>query len=101
MRFLVLTYVGLTPLTQAGPDLGVSDPVRFIGTVSVLGSLAVLVYRLGVWRQEMENTKNNVGAEVRAYREQSAANFERIERRLAVLDRMNRRIERLEDARQQ
>jgi hypothetical protein len=101
MRFLVLTYVGLMPLAQASPELGVSDPLRLIGTMSVLGSLAVLVYRLGVWRQEMENTKNNVGAEVRAYREQSAANFERIERRLAVLDRLTRRIERLEDARQQ
>jgi hypothetical protein len=100
MRVFLLTLIGLTPLIQvSSPAVIVGDPARLIGTVSVLGSLTVLVYRLGIWRQEMENTKNNVGAEVRAYREQSAANFERIERRLSVLDRLARRIERLEQAR--
>jgi hypothetical protein len=89
MKVFLLTLIGLSPLVQASASAAlVSDPARLIGTVSVLGSLVVLVYRLGVWRQEMENTRNNVGAEVKAYREQSAANFDRIEARLAVIDRL-------------
>jgi hypothetical protein len=102
MRLFLVVLVGLTPLVQASaPAVVVSDPLRLIGTVSVLGSVIVLVYRLGVWRQEMVNTKNNVGAEVKMYREQSAANFERIEKRLGILDRLARRIDRLEQAREE
>jgi hypothetical protein len=59
---------------------------QLVGFASVLGSLTVLVYRLGVWRQEMENTKHNVGAEVKAHRDESAANFARLERRLEAID---------------
>ena len=66
----------------------VDDTVRFIGIASVLGTLTVLIYRLGVWRQEMENTKHNIGAEVKAYREESTANFDRLERRLEAIDHM-------------
>jgi hypothetical protein len=62
--------------------------VRLISAASVLGSLTVLVYRLGVWRQEMENTKHNVGAEVKAHRDESAANFDRLERRLEAIDHL-------------
>jgi hypothetical protein len=61
---------------------------RFAGVAGVLGSLTVLIYRLGVWRQEMENTKHNVGAEVRAHREESTANFHRIEQRLEAIDHL-------------
>jgi hypothetical protein len=64
------------------------DTVRIVGIASVLGTLTVMIYRLGVWRQEMENTKHNVGAEVKAYREESAANFDRMERRLEAIDHM-------------
>jgi beta-lactamase regulating signal transducer with metallopeptidase domain len=93
---------------------GASGITQIIGVAGVLGTLTVLIYRLGVWRQEMENTKYNVGAEVRAHREESAANFRRIERRLDAIDhslgqaaeqrarsakwqsRTDRRLERLE-----
>jgi hypothetical protein len=61
---------------------------QLVGFASVLGSLTVLVYRLGVWRQEMENTKHNVGAEVKAHRDESAANFDRLERRLEAIDHL-------------
>jgi len=61
---------------------------QLVGFASVLGSLTVLVYRLGVWRQEMENTKHNVGAEVRAHRGESATNFDRLERRLEAIDHL-------------
>ena len=67
---------------------GLEDTARFIGVAGVLGTLTVLIYRLGIWRQEMENTKNNVGAEVKAYHEQNIANFDRLERRLEAIDHM-------------
>ena len=61
---------------------------QFAAVAGVLGTLTVLIYRLGVWRQEMENTKHNVGAEVRAHREESSANFHRVERRLEAIDHL-------------
>ena len=61
---------------------------HLVGVASVLGTLTVLVYRLGVWRQEMENTRNNVGAEVKAYRAESAVAFDRLERRLDAIDHL-------------
>ena len=52
---------------QATTSTGnVENMGRIIGIAGVLGSLTVLIYRLGVWRQEMENTRNNLGAEVKA-----------------------------------
>ena len=75
---------------QAGSSRGASleDSVRYVGLASVLGSLTVLVYRLGVWRQEMENTKHNVGAEVKAYHAEAMANFEKLGLRMAALEEM-------------
>ncbi len=64
------------------------DFARLAAVAGMLGTLTVLVYRLGVWRQEMENTKHGVIREVKAHREESAANFERIERRFETLDRV-------------
>jgi hypothetical protein len=72
--------------TPSGP--GLLSLAQLVGFASVLGSLTVLVYRLGVWRQEMENTKHNVGAEVKAHRDESAANFDRLERRLEAIDHL-------------
>jgi hypothetical protein len=60
---------------------------HLVGIAGVLGTLTVLVYRLGVWRSEMEHTKHYVAEEVKAHREESAANFGRIERRLDALER--------------
>lgn len=61
---------------------------RTLAMASVLGTLTVLVYRLGVWRQEMENTRHNIGAEVKAHRDESSANFGRLDRRLDAIDHM-------------
>jgi hypothetical protein len=52
----------------------------------MLGSLTVLVYRLGTWRQQMENTRHNVGEQVVAFRTEMTACFDRIERRLDRLE---------------
>ena len=70
------------------PATTVFDTARLLGMASVLGTLTVLVYRLGVWRQEMENTRNNVAAEVKAHRDESTANLGRIERRLEAIDHL-------------
>jgi hypothetical protein len=87
MRLLILPYaawMGLLP--PAAPFAASGDLPRFLATAGLIGSLTVFVYRLGVWRQEMENTKSNVGAEVRCHREESAVNFARIEQRLDGID---------------
>src|SRR5690349_16161577 len=70
---------------------GATSPVslaQLVGFASVLGGLTVLVYRLGVWRQEMENTKHNVGAEVKALRAEIAVHFAAMDRRLDAMDHL-------------
>jgi hypothetical protein len=84
-----LGVIGAVPSTFAGEGFA-----RTAGIASVLGTLTVLVYRLGVWRQEMENTKYNVGAEVKAHRDESSANFARLEHRLDGIARRMQQLER-------
>ena len=86
---LLLPITGwLAALQAASTRVTLEQSARLAGMAGVLGTLTVLIYRLGVWRQEMENTKHNVGSEVRAYREESAQSFRRIERRLEAVDRL-------------
>lgn len=89
MRNALLAGIGWLGLLQSwnGAGSGIETTARLIGMATALGTLTTLVFRLGIWRQEMENTKANVGAEVRAYRRESTANFDRIERRLDSIDR--------------
>jgi hypothetical protein len=121
MRLFILPYtawLGLAQLAAPSTPTLIGDLPRLLAAAGVLGSLTVLVYRLGVWRQEMENTKTNVGAEVRSHREESASNFARMERQLEALDHMitdymefkqqasrwhrrtSRRLDRMEETRQ-
>jgi hypothetical protein len=89
MRLLILPFAAwMGLLSLAAPAPAASDFPQLFATAGVLGSLTVLVYRLGIWRQEMENTRSNVGAEVRSYREESTQNFARMERKLESLDHM-------------
>jgi hypothetical protein len=87
MRTLFLPFAAWISALQLGasPTLA-NDLPRLIAVAGVLGSLTVLVYRLGVWRQEMVNTKDNASAEVRSHREGSASNFARVERQLEAHD---------------
>ena len=55
-------------------------------TASALAGLTVLVYRLGVWRAEMQHTKHNVGAELVRFREESRADFGRLDRRFTSIE---------------
>lgn len=59
MRIAVLTVAAWFGALQAmpWPSARADDATRLIGVASVLGTLTVLIYRLGVWRQEMENTR--------------------------------------------
>lgn len=88
MRNTLLSMAGWAGLLQA---IGGATPftetwLRLIGTAGVLGTLTVLVYRLGVWRQEMEHTKDNVVGAMKTFSDDNAAAFERIEQRLTAID---------------
>ena len=90
MRNAMLSIAGWAGLLQAA---GTATPftetwLRLIGAAGVLGTLTVLVYRLGVWRQEMEHTKENVLGEMKAYRDDNAVSLERIEQRLTAIDHL-------------
>jgi hypothetical protein len=84
----IATWLGV--LQSIAPRFDSVSPldltIRIVGAATVLGSLTVMIYRLGVWRQEMENTRNNVGAAVRAHRSESNEYFARFERRLDAID---------------
>ena len=89
MKNLILPYAAWMGLVSlAAPVVAASDIPRIVATAGVLGSLTVLVYRLGVWRSEMENTRSNVGAELRGWRAESVSNFARMERQLEALNHM-------------
>jgi hypothetical protein len=81
MRAIVLPFAAWIGVLQAfvppaTSGFGFETVARLVALASVLGSLTVMIYRLGVWRQEMENTKSNVHVGI-----------ERIERRLEAIDR--------------
>src|SRR5215467_1487623 len=79
MRTIVLpsaAWLGVLQAFVAPSATGFETVARLIALASVLGSLTVMIYRLGVWRQEMENTKSNVNVGI-----------ERIERRLEAIER--------------
>ena len=86
MRPLIIPFAIWVGVLQApfSPDHGVT---AVLATASALTGLTVLVYRLGVWRAEMQHTKHNVGAELVRFREESRADFARLERRLAGIER--------------
>jgi len=80
MRTIVLPSAAWLGVLQAfvapsAAGFGFETVARLVALASVLGSLTVMIYRLGVWRQEMENTKSNVNVGI-----------ERIERRLEAID---------------
>jgi hypothetical protein len=117
--YLLHSAAWLAALQSIGGPPGLAgDSAHLLGAAGVLGSITVFVYRLGIWRHEMDTTKNTAVAEIKRYREESSVNFERIERRLEAIDHMMtesselgrrfarfqartaRRLERLEEGRQ-
>jgi cytochrome oxidase assembly protein ShyY1 len=88
MRILILPYAAWMGLLSLATSNVAGDLPRVAAMASVLATLTVLIYRLGVWRQERENTKHNVSAEVRGFLDRSALNLDRIELQMVRLDRM-------------
>ena len=110
MRHLALmtaAWAGVLQVVEQPPVASVDSVGKLIGIASVLGTLTVLVYRLGVWRQEMENTKRSAVAQVKASSELTDRRLDAIDHLLAdAMDRaervqrwqtrIERRVERLE-----
>ena len=87
MRGMFMSFVVWLGVLQVSPSpLSATGAAQVLGAAGALASLTVMVYRLGVWRQEMYNTKHDVGAEVARYREESSRSFERLERRFIAID---------------
>jgi hypothetical protein len=84
--WLGLLQAVLPPHDVALTGPGLASMAQLVGFAGVLGGLTVLVYRLGVWRQEMENTKHNVAAAVAALRDELAVYFGAMDRRLDAID---------------
>jgi hypothetical protein len=74
-------------LQTAGPASSWAEPAHLLAAAGLLGSVTAFVYRLGVWRQQMDGTRASVVAELKRSREEMSANFDRIERRLDRLER--------------
>ena len=87
--FLLWLGVLQSPIAQVR-TLEPHMPESFPGLLSIAATLAgltVAVYRLGVWREQMNNAKDNVTAEVARHREEANQHFAAIEWRLASIER--------------
>ncbi|HEY5062135.1 MAG TPA: hypothetical protein VII52_11405 [Gemmatimonadaceae bacterium] len=85
MKALILPFALWAGALQAVlPNQGSAE---LYSAAAALASLTVMIYRLGVWRQEMANIKHNVGAEVARYRQESAEQFARLESRFSAIER--------------
>jgi hypothetical protein len=85
MRPLIIPFTIWLGVLQV-PVAAEHGLAAIVATASALAGLTVLVYRLGVWRTEMQHTKHNVGAELARFREESRADFVRLERRFGAID---------------
>ena len=63
-------------------------PLGTLAQLVVIGTLAALIYKLGVWRQKLDDSTRAVLAEVHAHREESSATFGAFERRLEAVDHL-------------
>ena len=72
------------------PELPQPDsPSSLLAAALTLAGLAVMVYRLGVWREEVANTTRALGAELARGRDDNTLNFANINRRLDTIDQAN------------
>jgi hypothetical protein len=90
MRGTLTITIGLGLLQATSAPLPALLPT-FAQIVSIAGgltALAVVIYRLGVWRQDIANAKQSLGADVVRHREETGRSLEQLERRLAQLDQL-------------
>jgi hypothetical protein len=71
----------------------VSGAGELVSIAVGLAGLTVAVYRLGVWRQEMHNTKENVSAELARHRAEVDRRLARIEQRAEQTEAGSRKTE--------
>lgn len=90
MRLLILPYAAAVALAQLATPPGVPvDIPRLVAMAGVLGSLAVLIYRLGVWRKEMEtrlDALDHLMVEAKEFRHQTLRRHRRTAKRLEQLE---------------
>ena len=65
---------------------GLAGIGEFLSLAAALAAFTVAVYRLGVWRQEMHNTKHTIDSEVARYREELHHHLSRLESRIDQLE---------------
>ncbi len=107
MRPLIIPFViwlGVLQLPPANQQpISLAATGTLIAAAAGLAGLSVSIYRLGVWRQEMHNTKDNISADIARYREEMTQQFEQIFRRFTSidsrLDQVDARLTRLEEER--
>ena len=83
-----VVWLGILQLPVRTLDLHPADTTGgMISVAAALTGLTVAVYRLGIWREQMNITKQNVTAEVARHREEANQHFANIEHRLASIER--------------
>jgi len=90
MRSLIIPFAAwfaALQLPMPSPPATIKEAAALITAAGGLASMTVLVYRLGGWRQEMQNTKVNVAGEIARYREEMVRSFDQLERRFTNIDR--------------
>ena len=85
MRILILPFALWVGALQAIAPT--QDSTELLSAAAALASLTIMIYRLGVSRQEMVDTKHNIGGEISRYREEFAEQFQRLENRFAAVER--------------
>ncbi len=90
MRSLAIPFaiwVGVLQLPPSNQQLAsLQATATLLSAAMAMAGLTVMVYRLGVWRQEMVNTKHNIGAEIARYREETNRDFDQLNRRLDSIE---------------
>jgi alpha-L-fucosidase len=82
-----VVWVGVLQLPPVGQHaVSLESAGALLSLAMALAGLTTMVYRLGVWRTEMHNTKHNVGAEIARYREETARDFEQLHARFTSFD---------------
>ena len=79
----------ITAFLDAGSagDTAGADVLTALAVISGTASVLMLVYRLGVWRQKMNDLEQNIAAEVARQGSDAARGFARLEERLSTVDR--------------
>ena len=62
------------------------DAAYVTGIAGVLGTLAVLIYKLGVWRQRMEDARRDLASAMARFHGEASRWFRQVDQRLDAID---------------